>query len=256
MTHRRLLGLAGFLGATVLTLAACSNEPEPVQDIEPEVTQDTFEEEISVREGDLGRSYDTGDIIIQVNSVDLFEADDADSYFQYQPVHVNATIENTTDETQEFDVWSQLRVGSVRDRDSFGALQLSTYGLDELDTPEMNDNLFIELEAGETVTYDFLFDVIVPEEDNDVHVIYQINPMNHYDEGYITWEIAGFSDLDPSEVEEIDWDDIEDDVEDAQDEDEDEEDEDEEESDEDAQDEDEDAEDEDEDADAEDAEDE
>ena len=210
MTHKRILGLAGFLGVTVLALAACGNRTESVQDIEPEVTQDIFEEEISVREGELGRAYDTGDTIIQVNSVDLFDAETGAGYFQYQPVHVNATIENTTEETQEFDVWSQLRVGSVRDRDSFGALQLSTYGLDELNTPEMNDNLFIELEPGESVTYDFLFDVIVPEEDNDVHVIYQINPLNHYDEGYIIWEIPGFLDLEPSEVEEIDWDAIED----------------------------------------------
>ena len=51
--------------------------------------------------------------------------------------------------------------------------------------------------------------MIVPEEDNDVQVIYQINPMNHYEDGYIIWEIDGFSELEPSEVVEIDWDAIE-----------------------------------------------
>lgn len=202
-TPIKTLSLAGI---ALLSLAACSGGTEKVDDMEPEVTQDTFEEEIEVREGSTGRAYDAGNNTITINSVDLFESDANTSYFQYQPVHVNATIENNTEETQEFDVWSQLRVGSVRDRDTFGALQLSTYGLDDLESPELNDNLYIELDAGESVTYDFLFDVIVPEENNDVHVIYQIDPMNHYEDGYITWDIDGFADLEPSDVEEIDWD--------------------------------------------------
>jgi len=206
-THIKRLGLAGV---AVLSLAACSNEPEPISDIDADVTQDTFDEEIEVRDGALGQAYDVGNNVIQVNSIELLDDEDGVDYFAYQAVRVNATIENTTEEVQEFDVWSQLRVGSVRDRDSFGALQLNAYGLDGFEVPELNDNLFIELDAGESVTYDFIFDVIVPEEDNDVHAIYQINPLNHYEDGYIVWEIDGFADLEPSEVEIIDWDAIED----------------------------------------------
>lgn len=200
-----------------LSLAACgSNEPEPVGDIDSNVAQDTFNEEIELRDGELKRAYDTGETVIQVNDINLLNDEESDDYFNYQAVHVNATIENTSDEDRLFDLWSQLRVGSVRNRDSFGALQLSAYGLEGYEKPELNDDLFIELAAGESVTYDFLFDVIVPEEDNDVQVIYQINPMNHYEDGYIVWEIDGFSELEPSEVEEIDWDAVEDEAAEAQ----------------------------------------
>lgn len=206
----------GVSGLVLLSLAACadsSSTPTSVADVNPEVTQDNFEADIEVRDGSLNRTYDAGDNSIQVNSVDILD-DDVVDYFSYQAVHVNATIENNTDDAQEFDLWAQLRVGSISDRDNFGALQLSAYGLDDYDVPELNDDLFIELDAGESVTYDFLFDVIVPEEDdNDIHVIYQINPMNQYEDGYITWDIDGFTDLEPSEVEEIDWDAIEDDSE-------------------------------------------
>lgn len=193
-----------------LSLAACgSNEPAPIEDIDSNVAQDAFNEEIELRDGDLKKAYDAGDTVIQVNEINLLNDEESDSYFNYQAVHVNATIENTSDEDQLFDLWSQLRVGSVSNRDSFGALQLSAYGLESYEMPELNDDLFIELAAGESVTYDFLYDVIVPEEDNDVQVIYQINPMNHYEDGYIVWEIDGFSELEPSEVEEFDWEAIE-----------------------------------------------
>lgn len=220
------IGLAGVAGIVVIAalglLARCSNDPAPIEDINSNTAQDTFNTEIELREGDLKKAYDVGETVIQVNEINLLNDDESDSYFNYQGVHVNATIKNTSDEDQIFDLWTQLRVGSVSDRDSFGALQLSAYGLEGYETPELNDDLFIELAAGESVTYDFLFDVIVPEEDNDVKVIYQINPANHYEDGYIVWEIDGFSELEPSEVEEIDWDAIEDEIaeeqEDAEDE--------------------------------------
>ena len=213
-TTLKWIGLAGMIA---LSLAACaSNKSEPVEDIVSNIAQDTFNEEIELRDGDLKKAYDAGETVIQVNEINLLTDDEIDSYFNDQAVHVNATIENTSDEDQLFDLWSQLRVGSVSNRDSFGALQLSAYGLEGYEIPELNDDLFIELAAGESVTYDYLFDVIVPEEDNDVHVIYQINPMNHYEDGYIIWEIDGFSELEPSEVEEIDWDAVEEDEADAE----------------------------------------
>ena len=206
-TKLKWIGLAGMVA---LSLAACaSNKPEPVEDIDSNVARDAFDEDVELRDGELNKAYDTGDTVIQVNEINLLNDDEIDSYFQYQAVRVNATIENTSDEDQRFDVWAQLRVGSVSNRDSFGALQLSVYGLEGYERPELNDDLFIELAAGESVTYDFLYDVIVPEEDNDVQVIYQINPTNHYEDGYIVWEIDGFSELEPSEVVEIDWDAIE-----------------------------------------------
>lgn len=206
-TKLKWIGLAGVVA---LSLTACgSNKPAPIEDIDSNVAQDAFNEEIELRDGDLEKAYDAGETVIQVNEINLLTDDEIDSYFQYQAVRVNATIENTSDEDQLFDLWSQLRVGSVSNRDSFGALQLSAYGLEGYERPELNDDLFIELAAGESVTYDFLYDVIVPEEDNDVQVIYQINPTNHYEDGYIVWGIDGFSELEPSDVEEIDWDAIE-----------------------------------------------
>lgn len=209
ITKLKWIGLAG---AVVLSLAACgANEPAPILELDSNLAQDTFNAEIELRDGDLKKAYDAGETVIQVNEINLLTDDEIDSYFNYQAVHVNATIENTSDEDQLFDLWSQLRVGSVSNRDSFGALQLSAYGLEGYAIPELNDDLFIELAAGESVTYDFLYDVIVPEEDNDVQVIYQINPTNHYEDGYIVWGIDGFSELEPSEVEEIDWDAIEED---------------------------------------------
>lgn len=207
MINKRLVWI-GLASITLLSLTGCDNGTSSVEDLSPEVTQDTLDEDIELREGSLNQSYETEDNTIKINKIALVDFEGVENYVSYQGVRVNATITNDTDETQAFDVWSQLRVGSVRDRDSFGALQLSTYGLDDFDTPEMNDDLFIEIEAGESVTYDFLFDVIVPEDndDDDIKVIYQINPTNHYDQGYIVWDIDGFTDLEPSDVEEFDWD--------------------------------------------------
>lgn len=217
-TDFKYVGLASI---AILGLAACDNdnggETKSIEEVETEQTPDNFGGEIDIRTGEIGNAYDAGEYTVTINSVDILENQDNVSFFDYQGVHVNASIENNTDEDQEFDVWSQLRVGSIVDRDAFGALQRNVYDEEEWDIVELNDDLFIELESGEEVTYDFLYDVIVPEEDNDVAVIYQINAMNQYEDGYIVWEIEGFDELEPSEVEEIDWDEIEEEGEEIED---------------------------------------
>lgn len=204
------LKVIGLTSLVALTLMGCNNQnTETVEDMNQAPVADTFGGEIETRNGEMGQSYDTGTYTVQVNEIGLVEDPESVGPFQYQGVHVNVRIENNTDDDQAFDVWSQLRVGSVSNRDEFGALLLSLYDDEGYTLPELNDELLMEIPAGEDVTVDLLFDVIVPEEDNDVAVIHQIDPNNQYEDGYIVWDIEGFDALEPSDVEEIDWDAVE-----------------------------------------------
>lgn len=210
ITDMKGRGIVATLGcAALLSLTACvQNQAEQVEDVASETVETEDGGTVTLREAEMDQTYQLDDHTIQINSIDFIEDQQDVAYFYSHGVHVNATIANSTDEPSLFDLWSHIRLGDAQDPAYGGSLQLRTYEDGQYDLPELNDEWFIELDAGEDVTVDLLFDVPFPEEEQDIHVIVQEYPAQNFSD-VLVWSVDGWDDVEPIGREEVDWDEIE-----------------------------------------------